>query len=179
MNATTESPPFPGSLRRSLEDRRYSPACHCTDCECARTRIFLTARTPCLAQVFDSSAQDDATYIHHLVHMREGQFPGEFGTGWNNAGFWAGSVDDHPTFPQVSSPTSKRFCKLSLQLALVSQCQAACNRSETNAKQHVTQARGAAAASLGPDRSRVDPRDRLRPPAGRLVASHLHQVSGP
>lgn len=101
MNATTESPPFPGSLRRSLEDRRYSPACHCTDCECARTRIFLTARTPCLAQVFDSSAQDDATYIHHLVHMREGQFPGEFGTGWNNAGFWAGSVDDHPTFPQL------------------------------------------------------------------------------
>lgn len=33
--------------------------------------------------------------------MREGQFPGEFGTGWNNAGFWAGSVDDHPTFPQL------------------------------------------------------------------------------
>ncbi len=62
-------------------------------------------------QVEGSIARDDATYIHHLVHMREGQHPGEFGTGWNNAGFWAGSVGSHPTFEQVTShPPTHHDC---------------------------------------------------------------------
>jgi hypothetical protein len=36
------------------------------------------------------------------VHVREGKFPGEFGTGWNNAAFWSGQVGAvHPIFEQV------------------------------------------------------------------------------
>eukprot|EP00292_Cryptomonas_paramecium_P022322 CAMPEP_0113673846 /NCGR_PEP_ID=MMETSP0038_2-20120614/7078_1 /TAXON_ID=2898 /ORGANISM="Cryptomonas paramecium" /LENGTH=158 /DNA_ID=CAMNT_0000590337 /DNA_START=146 /DNA_END=619 /DNA_ORIENTATION=+ /assembly_acc=CAM_ASM_000170 len=39
--------------------------------------------------IADSPARAEATYAHHLVHMREGGNVGEFGTGWNNSGYWA------------------------------------------------------------------------------------------
>jgi len=31
--------------------------------------------------IFDSDAREDATLIHVLVHLREGRYPGEYGTG--------------------------------------------------------------------------------------------------
>jgi hypothetical protein len=33
--------------------------------------------------------------------VREGQNPGEFGSGWNNSGYWAGMVGEHEVFRDV------------------------------------------------------------------------------
>jgi hypothetical protein len=54
----------------------------------------------------DSPARVDATYAHHLVHLREGPLPGEFGTGWNNSAYWASVLGSHPIFSQVSPPNA-------------------------------------------------------------------------
>jgi len=49
----------------------------------------------------ESEARSEATLLHHLVHLREGQHVGEFGTGWNNSGFWAGALGEHPVLSQA------------------------------------------------------------------------------
>ncbi len=52
----------------------------------------------------ESPARADATLLHHLVHLREGPLPGEFGTGWNNSAYWASVLGArHPIFDQVLS----------------------------------------------------------------------------
>jgi len=51
--------------------------------------------------VYDSPARQEATLLHCLVHLREGHHPGEFGTGYQNSGYWAGGVTEHPTMNQM------------------------------------------------------------------------------
>jgi len=47
-------------------------------------------------------AQSYATYVHCLVHRREGDHVGEFGmTGWSNANFWSRAVDRSPAFSEL------------------------------------------------------------------------------
>jgi hypothetical protein len=54
-----------------------------------------------------SPARADATLLHHLVHLREGPLPGEFGTGWNNSAYWASVLGaHHPIFDQVGAPAA-------------------------------------------------------------------------
>mmetsp|Transcript_56019 Transcript_56019/g.137377 ORF Transcript_56019/g.137377 Transcript_56019/m.137377 type:complete len:291 (+) Transcript_56019:42-914(+) len=53
------------------------------------------------APIENSPARHDATLLHHFVHLREGQHPGEFGNGWQNSGFWAGTLGHHPVFDEV------------------------------------------------------------------------------
>ena len=52
--------------------------------------------------VYNSKASQNASYAHALVHRSEGQYIGEFGTGWNNSSFWFGSTGKHSLFPNVS-----------------------------------------------------------------------------
>eukprot|EP00164_Ancoracysta_twista_P012794 GFYU01020182.1.p1 GENE.GFYU01020182.1~~GFYU01020182.1.p1 ORF type:complete len:239 (+),score=43.04 GFYU01020182.1:159-875(+) len=49
----------------------------------------------------DGAMAATACYIHGMVHRREGQNIGEFGTGWNNAGYWFGNVGAHFLYPSV------------------------------------------------------------------------------
>mmetsp|Transcript_19778 Transcript_19778/g.54941 ORF Transcript_19778/g.54941 Transcript_19778/m.54941 type:complete len:225 (+) Transcript_19778:101-775(+) len=46
--------------------------------------------------VSSSAAAPEARYVHALVHRREGSNPGEFGTGWNNSGYWTSQTGTHP-----------------------------------------------------------------------------------
>merc|ERR1712014_351095 len=51
-----------------------------------------------------STSRQDANYCHVIVHRLEGENPGEFGTGFNNSGYWMGKAfagDDHPIFPKL------------------------------------------------------------------------------
>eukprot|EP01083_Nonionella_stella_P025833 71138_1 len=52
--------------------------------------------------VRNSPAKQSACYAHALTHRREGQFQGEFGSGWNNSGFWIGSTGNHVLYPKVA-----------------------------------------------------------------------------
>ena len=62
--------------------------------------------------IYNSDAQEDATFLHCLVHIREGKFPGEFGTGWNNAAFWSGQTGmDHPVFVHIQEAALAASCK--------------------------------------------------------------------
>jgi len=51
--------------------------------------------------VRNSTAAQDACYAHAMVHRREGEHVGEFGTGWNNSSYWFGTVGAHPVYSQV------------------------------------------------------------------------------
>lgn len=51
--------------------------------------------------VLHSPAHQDACYAHAMVHRREGQHVGEFGTGWNNSSYWFGTVGTHPIYSKV------------------------------------------------------------------------------
>mmetsp|Transcript_156301 Transcript_156301/g.299687 ORF Transcript_156301/g.299687 Transcript_156301/m.299687 type:complete len:371 (+) Transcript_156301:31-1143(+) len=44
-----------------------------------------------------SPAEEQATHAHALVHRKEAWHVGEFGTGWQNSGFWFGSVMGGPS----------------------------------------------------------------------------------
>lgn len=64
------------------------------------------------APVPNSPAEEQATHAHALVHRKEAWHIGEFGTGWQNSGFWFGSV--------TGSSAHERFAKmkaLALQVA--------------------------------------------------------------
>eukprot|EP00475_Leptophrys_vorax_P043743 TRINITY_DN8516_c0_g1_i1.p1 TRINITY_DN8516_c0_g1~~TRINITY_DN8516_c0_g1_i1.p1 ORF type:complete len:249 (-),score=36.56 TRINITY_DN8516_c0_g1_i1:97-843(-) len=44
----------------------------------------------------EESVAADASYVHALIHRREGEHIGEFGSGWNNSLYWFGNVpSDH------------------------------------------------------------------------------------
>lgn len=48
------------------------------------------------------TARSYATYVHCLVHRREGPHVGELGmTGWANANYWSGSVEQSPGFKNL------------------------------------------------------------------------------
>ena len=74
--------------------------------------------------IYDSVARDDAILIHCLIHIREGKYPGEFGTGWNNANFWAGQVGrEHPIFEQIqhaSAVVVRKFPHLAAEVEALS-----------------------------------------------------------
>jgi len=51
-----------------------------------------------------STARTEATYCHMLIHRMEGTNIGEFGTGFNNSGFWMGNAfasGGHAIFPAL------------------------------------------------------------------------------
>ena len=94
--------------------------------------------------IYNSVARDDATLLHCLTHVCEGRYPGEFGTGWNNAAFWNGQVgDEHPVFVQVQQAAvaaARRFPHLEGEAVsevqngwtpgmFIRRCQAALDRS--------------------------------------------------
>merc|ERR1712244_28328 len=50
-----------------------------------------------------SSASQNACYAHALTHRREGEYVGEFGTGWNNSNYWFGQTGTHNViFPLIA-----------------------------------------------------------------------------
>ena len=51
----------------------------------------------------NSPANQNACYSHALTHRREGQYIGEFGTGWNNSCYWFGQTGKHKIlFPKIA-----------------------------------------------------------------------------
>lgn len=53
---------------------------------------------------FGSPVKLEASYCHSIVHRMEGFNPGEFGTGWNNSGYWISTAFascDHAIFPKL------------------------------------------------------------------------------
>ena len=54
--------------------------------------------------VAQAATGKDSTYLHALLHRAEGEAPGEMGlTGWANARYWFGVMDNyHPVFEQVA-----------------------------------------------------------------------------
>ena len=51
----------------------------------------------------DATLKGTACYAHALVHRGEGQYVGEFGTGWNNSQYWFANVPNkHPVYGTVS-----------------------------------------------------------------------------
>lgn len=54
---------------------------------------------------YGSPSRQDAAYCHIIVHRMEGNNPGEFGTGFNNSGFWIGNAlgatGTHAIFPRL------------------------------------------------------------------------------
>jgi len=79
--------------------------------------------TYCGAPIIGSPAKNDASYAHALVHLLEGPVVGEYGTGWNNAGYWYSSIrGNHPVFDKIlkagkelakefKSPAVKKFIR--------------------------------------------------------------------
>lgn len=57
------------------------------------------------APKYDSPLRQEAAYCHAIVHRMEGGNPGEFGTGFNNSGYWIssafGTSGAHAIFPQL------------------------------------------------------------------------------
>jgi len=51
--------------------------------------------------VLNSPWKKDATYVHAMVHRREGPYKGEFGSGWSNSGYWFSAVGPHPIYEKV------------------------------------------------------------------------------
>merc|ERR1712232_1366233 len=47
-------------------------------------------------------AEHDASYLHALIHRREGDLIGEFGTGFHNSNYWWGNTGVHPVFPHLA-----------------------------------------------------------------------------
>lgn len=43
----------------------------------------------------------EASYCHHIIHRNEGEHLGEFGTGFNNSGYWISRAGDHPLYLQL------------------------------------------------------------------------------
>jgi len=77
------------------------------ECHNAITPLSWDAPTHFGGAPVDSAARPEATLLHHLVHMREGQHVGEFGTGWNNAGFWSGALGPHPVLRQAHAAAAE------------------------------------------------------------------------
>merc|ERR1711871_489869 len=51
-----------------------------------------------------TAAEQDATYVHAMLHRQEGEFVGQEGggtLGWDNADFWFSRVGRHPLHPQL------------------------------------------------------------------------------
>lgn len=49
----------------------------------------------------DSPVRNEARYVHAITHRFEGLQDGEFGTGYNNSGYWHGALGHHPCFPAL------------------------------------------------------------------------------
>lgn len=51
-----------------------------------------------------SAAEEDATYVHAILHRQEGAFVGQEGgglSGWDNAEFWFSQLEEHPIVPHL------------------------------------------------------------------------------